>query len=151
MHIAFYQCIIPIEKVLVRLLEKAYANQQRTMVVCESEEQKGYLNTFLWTYSTKEFLPHGTAEDISETHRIQPIWLTTGLDHPNQSTLLISMAQRIDPIPQGIEKMMDIFSELTAPYAEERRKFYLGKNYEISVWNQAKNQEGYQWKQLDTI
>jgi DNA polymerase III subunit chi len=61
----------PLEAVLPRLLEKAYAAGHRTLVHCADTEQLKRLDQHLWTYDEASFLPHG-----SEDKALQPILLT---------------------------------------------------------------------------
>lgn len=62
----------PLEAVLPRLLEKAYAAGHRILVHCAGPEQLKRLDQQLWTYDEASFLPHG-----SEDKALQPVLLTT--------------------------------------------------------------------------
>lgn len=85
--VGYHHSISPLEKVLPKLLEKILASGQRAVVMASSEEQLKTIDTFLWTYSKSELLPHGTAEDGNAG--FQPIWLTCIEENPNQAQILI--------------------------------------------------------------
>jgi DNA polymerase-3 subunit chi len=77
----------PLEKVLPKLLEKVLASGQRAVVMAASEDQLKTIDTFLWTYSKSELLPHGMAEDGNAPY--QPIWLTCTDENPNDAQVLV--------------------------------------------------------------
>lgn len=85
--VGYHHSISPIEKVLPKLLEKVLAAGQRAVVMAPSEDQLKTIDTFLWTYSKSELLPHGTAEDGNPSY--QPIWLTTTEENPNGAQVLV--------------------------------------------------------------
>lgn len=85
--VGYHHSISPIEKVLPKLLEKVLASGQRAVVMASSEDQLKIIDTFLWTYSKSELLPHGTAEDGNPSY--QPIWLTCIDENPNGAQVLV--------------------------------------------------------------
>jgi len=62
----------PLDLVLPRLLEKAYAAGHRILVHCADAEQLKHLDQHLWIYEDASFLPHG-----SDDKALQPILLST--------------------------------------------------------------------------
>lgn len=90
-----------VEQVLPKLLEKAYVSGNKVLVKIGNEARVEFLNTVLWTYEDKSFLPHGSGRDGNA--ELQPIWLTAGEDNPNGATMLFLVdGARID-----IEKLQD--------------------------------------------
>ena len=85
--VGYHHSISPIEKVLPKLLEKVLAAGQRAVVMAPSEDELKIIDTFLWTYSKSELLPHGTADDGNASY--QPIWLTCTPENPNGAHVLI--------------------------------------------------------------
>ena len=78
----------PLDAVLPRLLEKAYAAGHRILVHCADAEQLKQLDQHLWTYEDTSFLPHG-----SDDKALQPVLLTTSQDErANQPDLLAALA-----------------------------------------------------------
>jgi DNA polymerase-3 subunit chi len=70
-----------LEHALPILLERSLARGWRAAVQAASEERVEALNTMLWTYRDKSFLPHGTARDGRPSEH--PIYLTATNDNPN--------------------------------------------------------------------
>lgn len=85
--VGYHHSISPVEKVLPKLLEKVLAAGQRAVVMAPSDDALKIIDTFLWTYSKSELLPHGTADDGNPSY--QPIWLTCTPENPNGAHVLI--------------------------------------------------------------
>lgn len=140
MEVAFYQLTTtPLEKALPKLLEKAYASNQRSVVLTDSQERLEMLNSVLWTYSTNAFLPHGSATDSPETHSRQPIWLTTKIENPNQANLIISTSGTVIDPSLGFDRCLDIFDGNIPDLlikADERLKHYQNLGIACVYWRQ---------------
>src|SRR4029077_17117872 len=69
------------------------------VVQAASEERVEALNTLLWTYDEKSFLPHGSARGGNTSRH--PILLTAGADNPNaaQVRFLVDGAILADASP----------------------------------------------------
>ncbi len=77
---------------LQRLLERVLERGKRAVVVAASDERVAYLNTFLWTYAQRSFLPHGAADDgFAED---QPIYLTSAEENPGNATVLLLLDEQ---------------------------------------------------------
>ncbi|MDR1910612.1 MAG: DNA polymerase III subunit chi [Holosporales bacterium] len=76
-----------LDKVLVKLLEKAFSSKIRVVVHSPISERLAALDDYLWVYHPATFLPHALSP--SEDAALQPIWLTDKVENPNQATLLI--------------------------------------------------------------
>lgn len=81
----------PLEAVLPRLLEKAYAAGHRILVHCADDAQLKRLDQQLWTYDEASFLPHG-----SEDKALQPILLTTSQEERANEPDLLSALDGLD-------------------------------------------------------
>jgi DNA polymerase-3 subunit chi len=75
----------PLEKALPGLLQRSLERGWRVVVKVGSAERLEALNAHLWSFDDASFLPHGAASDGRP--EAQPIWLTTGDDNPNGSTV----------------------------------------------------------------
>jgi DNA polymerase-3 subunit chi len=73
----------PLEQVLPGLLEKCLERGWRVVVQFASEERRDAVDAHLWTFRDDGFLPHGTDKDGNAA--MQPVWLTTGDDNPNNA------------------------------------------------------------------
>ena len=86
--IGFYHLLsTPLERLLPRLLERAWTQGYRIVVRVTSPERVEHLSATLWTYDEAAFLPHGTARDGNA--ELQPIWLTHGNENPNGASMLV--------------------------------------------------------------
>ena len=118
----------PLDAVLPRLLEKAYAAGHRILVHCANGEQLKQLDEHLWTYEDASFLPHG-----SDDKALQPVLLTTSQDErANQPDLLAALAgldlDRIGDFP----RVLYLFEESDAQALAAARK----------AWTTLKDREG---------
>jgi DNA polymerase-3 subunit chi len=62
-----------------------------------------HLNKHLWTYSQKQFIPHGSKSD--PLPEIQPVYLTDTLENINNSTAAIM-------VNCNVEMMRNVFGDL---------------------------------------
>jgi DNA polymerase III subunit chi len=78
---------LPLERVLPGLLERCLERNWRAVVQVGSDERCAALDAHLWTYRDDAFLPHGAVGEGggARSARLQPVWLTTGDDNPNQA------------------------------------------------------------------
>ena len=87
-EIGFYHLSsAPLERVLPKLLERAWAQGHRILLRTGSPERVEHLCSILWTYEEAAFLPHGSARDGNAA--AQPIWLTHNNENPNGASLLV--------------------------------------------------------------
>ena len=75
-----------LEAALPKMLEKTLERGQRAVVLASSPERVEALNTHLWTYAERSFLPHGAAEDGHDA--AQPVWLGTEDTRRNAAEVL---------------------------------------------------------------
>ncbi|KAB2835313.1 MAG: DNA polymerase III subunit chi [Caedimonadaceae bacterium] len=140
-EISFYQLRgTPLERALPKLVEKIYAHQKRVVILADSEERLAELNTVLWTYSPGAFLPHGTKSDGNPED--QPIWLTTELENPNQSNILIVTDESVIDEIQQYEKILDFFNGLDADSLQKARSrwiHYKKQNLKLTYWEQTES------------
>ncbi len=76
----------PLDRVLPSLLEKTLERGWKAVVRSGSEQRLEALDLVLWTYREESFLPHGTKKDGHAD--LQPIYLTTGEEVPNDAGVL---------------------------------------------------------------
>ena len=130
-----------LEDTLPKLLDKAYALGKKSLIKVGDEKKLEELNTYLWTYEDQSFLPHGSKKDGSGS--LQPIWLTTQDDNPNDATFLFLVNNAgvdVDKI-SSFERVLNIFNGHDKESLDWSRKF----------WKDAKNQgyECYYWQRDD--
>ena len=74
-------------KTMFLLIEKCYYSDFKSVVLTADAEQQEILNKNLWTYSGKQFIPHGSKFDPKPEK--QPIYITNELQNPNNASVLI--------------------------------------------------------------
>lgn len=99
----------PLEHVLPKLCEKAYATGKRIKILLGNDERVEFINSLLWTYAEDSFLPHGSKKDgFVES---QPIFISTSEENENQAHLLIladGATPSLDVLSQ-YERILNIF------------------------------------------
>jgi DNA polymerase-3 subunit chi len=116
----------PLEKALPKLLEKVLDKGERAVVLTPFERLKA-LDDGLWTYRPDGFLPHGIekGEGSAADH---PIWLTTTLDNPNNSTYLLVTGGLALPSLEGFTHCLYIFdSNIPSELKEARESWKIAK------------------------
>lgn len=137
MEASFYHLTSsPLKKALPSLLEKAYENNMRSLVICNAENIK-QLDDDLWTFSPTKFLPHGT-----EKPEIQPVFITDKITDKNanngRQVLAITNGAEYDG-SQSFEKLLDMFdgnSDEQLNAARKRWKLYKDAGYTLRYWKQ---------------
>lgn len=77
----------PLEQVLPKLCEKAYATGKHVKILVGTSERVEFINSLLWTYSEESFLPHGSKKDgFAED---QPIFISANDENENKAEMLI--------------------------------------------------------------
>ncbi len=142
MEIAFYQLTsTSLDKTLAKLLEKIYESAQKAVVLLDSTERLDQINSYLWTYSTAAFLPHGSSQDLNDYSERQPIWLTTEFENPNHAqVIVITSGETFAFEERGFQRCLDVFDgndEATLAQAQQRYQLYKQKNYSCVFWCQS--------------
>lgn len=76
-----------LSKAFCMLAEKCYHNNIKLFVFTNNEKSTREFDTVLWTYSKKQFIPHGTIHDLSPEK--QPILLGEMFKNLNKSSGMI--------------------------------------------------------------
>ncbi|WP_341789632.1 DNA polymerase III subunit chi [Rickettsia endosymbiont of Polydrusus tereticollis] len=85
-------------KAIILLVEKCYHGNLKSVVLVADSEQQELLNKTLWTYSRRQFIPHGSKLDPMPEK--QPIYITDELQNPNDAGVLLIIS------PKDIEKIL---------------------------------------------
>ena len=136
-----------LEDVLPKLLSKAYETRQKIVVKIGTEERVEFINTHLWTYAEDSFLPHGSKKDGNGD--LQPIWLTSGNEIPNQASIMfwVDGAERNINDLNDIKRILNIFdgnSEIALQQARRLWKELKSAGHEVYYWQQDQSNH---WQQ----
>ncbi|WP_347939167.1 DNA polymerase III subunit chi [Rickettsia oklahomensis] len=139
-------------KSILLLIEKCYHSDLKSVILATDKEQQEILNKNLWTYSRKQFIPHGSKLDPQPEK--QPIYITDELQNPNNASVLII----ISPIDIGkilqVKDYVEVFKriiiitdlpedlkELTAKvnkFTEQENKIDCFKQDMQGLWSKVK-------------
>ena len=136
--IQFYFLAMPLDRMLPKLLEKAFAGGMKTRVKFASEEKAELMNTLLWTYDPDSFLPHGTKKDGNGA--LQPIYLTASNDNPNAASLVIvtdGSEISADAPPQRAFDIVEAHDEAAMNAAQSRLGQYRQQGHAVSCVRQT--------------
>lgn len=126
-----------LEDALPGLLEKVLAAGKRAVVILGSEERVEAINTLLWIYNDRGFLPHGSARDGFASE--QPIWLTTRDENLNSAEILVLADGARSSHVAGYQRCLELFDgndpeAVTA--ARMRWKAYKEAGHDVAYWQQ---------------
>ena len=129
----------PLEQVLPKLCEKAYATKKRIKILLGIEERVEFINSLLWTYSEESFLPHGSKKDgfVSE----QPIFISSCDDNENNASILIladGATVSLDKI-NTYERVLNIFDGNNKTALNNARNYWKeikASDFELHYWQQ---------------
>lgn len=129
----------PLEHVLPKLCEKAYATGKRIKILLGNEERVEFINSLLWTYTEDSFLPHGSKKDGFVEN--QPIFISAREENENQSQMLIladGATPSLDVLSQ-YERILNIFDGNDENALNRARAYWKeikALNGELHYWQQ---------------
>ena len=127
----------PLDRVLPSLLEKTLERGWKAVVRCGSEQRLEALDLALWTYQDDSFLPHGKQTDGNS--ELQPVYLTTGEDVPNDAGVLFLVdgaeASKLDGFVRIVHLLDGHDSEALA-LARQQWKAAKAAGCSVTYWQQ---------------
>ena len=129
-----------LEAALPGLLEKSLERGWKVVVQAGSQERIESLDAHLWTYQEHSFLAHGFAKD--GTQSMQPIWLTTETDNPNEANIRFMVDGAVPDDLAGYERavyMFDGHDNDAVLQARERWKIEKEAGFDLTYWQQKPN------------
>jgi DNA polymerase-3 subunit chi len=132
--IAFYHVTRgPVEAVLPRLLERAFASGLRVALRVPDPARRAALDQHLWTYDALSFLPH--AAEPCDSAADQPILLTATHTAANDAQMLIALEP---PLPRdGFARAALIFADADAAPARAEWKALKADGIAATYWKQT--------------
>jgi DNA polymerase-3 subunit chi len=138
-EVGFYHLLHwPLEKALPKLLEKALERGHRAIVLAGSQERVEALNSALWTYDERSWLPHGSSGDGPPGE--QPVFLTVEDENPNGADVLVAVDGRAPVMAGAFARVIDMFDgrdEVVVAAARQRWRGYLDQGLELTYWQQT--------------
>ena len=132
----------PLEQVLPKLCEKAYATGKRIKILVGNDERVEFLNSLLWTNNEESFLPHGSKKDGFASE--QPIFLSSTEDNENNAELLILVDGAMPGIDvlKTYERVLNIFDgndDISLNNSRDYWKMIKATDGELHYWQQKDN------------
>lgn len=140
LEINFYHFTsVPLLKAVPSLLKKVYDTKKHILVLCRSEEELEEFDKYLWSFSTKTFLPHGTAKDGQPEE--QPIFLSTQIVKDNSPRVLLSFIDVKEEDIQNFESVVLVFfgnknEEFVDSMYKKYSKIKSGRKIQVKFWSQ---------------
>lgn len=139
--IQFYHLITsPLERALPKLMEKAYASGNRTLLVAGDEKRMEQLNQLLWSYDPNRFLPHGSIKESEQED--QPILLSTTSDPQNNASILVITDGNMPDNADAFDRILDMFDgndEESVTKARQRWTLYKNSGHDVTYMRQTDN------------
>ncbi len=130
----------PLQAVLPVLVEKTLARGWRALVRFSTAERLETIDSALWTYRDKSFLPHGSARDGHADR--QPVFLTLDDANPNGSAVLFLLEAAKEREPERFSRVIRLFDaadEEAKALARTEWKRAKAAGFEVSYWRQDAN------------
>jgi len=138
MEISFYHLTSTnLEKAVSSLLDKVISSGKKAVIILKDQKTLEEIDQYLWSFSTKTLLPHGTENDPYKNE--QPIYLTTKYENPNNASIVMVTFNLALEKLENVEKLLDIFNgndDIELKDARERWKNYKSSGAELNYWKQ---------------
>ena len=127
----------PLEHVLPRIVAKAIERGLPMVIETTSQDHITKISDMLWAAEDVAFLPHGFEGDGQD--EMQPVWLTSGSENPNDSKMRIYTHGAIPSDISMLSRAMLMFDgndqqALDAARAEWKR--HKADGHSVSYWRQ---------------
>ncbi|MBR5598807.1 MAG: DNA polymerase III subunit chi [Alphaproteobacteria bacterium] len=129
----------PLEQVLPKLMEKAYATKKRIKILVGVEERVEFINSLLWTYNEESFLPHASKKDGFTEE--QPILISSDIENENNASIIVIIDGAYPEISilEQYERVLNIFDGNDETALNKARNYWKEiKSYgkELHYWQQ---------------
>lgn len=130
---AFYGCSLPLDRVVPKLVEKAYSARLRVQLVFDCQERLDHFDTILWTFAQSAFLPHGKVGKASD----HPVWLSLDIINTNKAdvVVLVGYLQKVNDSSYGKVIYTYEKTDETDQLVHSLCEFYKGSK--LTIWNQT--------------
>ena len=117
-----------------RLVRKAWAANNRVVLMTDDASQLAELNAAMWTFSATDFLPHVLADDALAAHT--PILLTDNdeaeLPHTHKE-LLVNLSRRAPRNVTQFARMIEVISSDEDDAAAGRKRYVAYKQQDYPL------------------
>jgi DNA polymerase-3 subunit chi len=151
---------VNLAKALCSLAEKCYYNQLPTVIITPNSDITAKIDTALWTYSKKHFIPHAT--NLDQHPNLQPIYIATNIENPNQAVTLIFINASHGTIllalgnkqffPGKFKRILFLYDELAECQSAQIKEILMKAatpEYDLAIESFIQNNKGH-WQPLAT-
>jgi DNA polymerase-3 subunit chi len=127
----------PLEAVLPALLEKCLERGWKAVVQGGTQDRIEAVDAHLWTYREDSFLPHGSTGEGDPD--LQPVYLTTGPENPNEAAVRFLVDGAEPPDLSGYIRAIFVFDgrdEAAVGQARAHWKQAAADGHDVTYWQQ---------------
>ncbi len=127
-----------LERALPGLLEKCLERNWRVVVQLGDQERMAHLDNHLWAYREESFLPHSAAS--GDTKSLQPVWLTTDQQNPNQAEVRFLIDGAEAPDLAAYQRAVYMFDGHDAEALKWARRCWAEEKehgHDVTYWQQS--------------
>ncbi len=125
------------EDALAPLLGRTLQGGHRAVVRCRDEARAEAVDAALWRMPEPVWLPHGTKR-MGEAS-LQPVWITAGVEVPNDATFLFLLDGLRAPDADRFERVFDLFDGTDADAVADARTRWTeakARGHALAYWRQ---------------
>jgi DNA polymerase-3 subunit chi len=120
------------DRVVCQLCQKAFDNNQKTLLLTQSPQQTAHFDEQLWIFSEDSFLPHD-AHIIGESNSfLSPILIHDQPDPQGKRQLLINLSPLVPSYFAQFERVIELVTEDNKQSAREHYVFYKERGYPLN-------------------
>jgi DNA polymerase-3 subunit chi len=120
------------DRVVCQLCQKAYDNNQKTLLLTQSPQQTAHLDEQLWIFNEDSFLPHDAHADGESDSFPSPILIHDQPDPQGERQLLINLSLLVPSYFAQFERVIELVTEDNKQSAREHYSFYKERGYPLN-------------------
>lgn len=120
------------DQVVCQLCQKAYDNNQLTLLLTDDSQQSQHLDHKLWTFRDDSFLPHDCEQDSTA---LTPILIHDNPDPRGDRQLLINLSSEVPIYFAQFERVIELVTEDNKQQARAHYSFYKERGYPLNHVN----------------
>ena len=131
-RIDFYQITdsrLSEDALVFKLCQKAYAAQQKVLLLTRSEQHSQHLDQLLWTHDDESFIPH---DQQDEEGFITPILINHEADPRGERQLLINLSNEIPLFFAQFERVLELVTDDNKTQARNHYSYYKERGYPLN-------------------
>jgi len=120
------------DQIVCQLCQKAYDNNQLTLLLTHDPQQSQHLDKKLWTFRDDSFLPH---DSDASANPVTPILIQDNPDPRGDRQLLINLSASVPPYFAQFERVIELVTDDNRQQAREHYSYYKERGYPLNHVN----------------